>query len=259
MQVALDMMHLKRALAIGREAVEGGADWIEVGTPLLKSEGAEAVRALRKAFPERTIVADMKTMDVGGFEVEIAVKAGADVVTVMGLSDDATISESALTARRYGAKVMVDLMNVPDKVARAKRSAELGASYVCLHVGIDVLFELQSLRRPFFDLRREIGRDDQHADVFFGFRRFDRELDARSLELFDEIGAPPSLVLVEHGQRGLGVGLAPLEQVAENEDEDHGEDHHPEEKRLVLDRQLQVQKSDMPYFLHDRSLPGVRC
>ena len=153
LQVALDMMHLKRALAIGREAVEGGADWVEVGTPLLKSEGAEAVRALRKAFPERTIVADMKTMDVGGFEVEIAVKAGADVVTVMGLSDDATISESALTARRYGAKVMVDLMNVPDKVARAKRSAELGASYVCLHVGID---EQMKARSSPLDLIREV-------------------------------------------------------------------------------------------------------
>ncbi len=155
LQVALDMMHLKRALAIGREAVEGGADWVEVGTPLLKSEGAEAVRALRKAFPERTIVADMKTMDVGGFEVEIAVKAGADVVTVMGLSDDATISESALTARRYGAKVMVDLMNVPDKVARAKRSAELGASYVCLHVGID---EQMKARSSPLDLIKEVVR-----------------------------------------------------------------------------------------------------
>jgi 3-hexulose-6-phosphate synthase / 6-phospho-3-hexuloisomerase len=153
LQVALDMMHLKRALAIGREAVEGGADWVEVGTPLLKSEGAEAVRALRKAFPERTIVADMKTMDVGGFEVEIAVKAGADVVTVMGLSDDATISESALTARRYGAKVMVDLMNVTDKVERAKRSAELGASYVCLHVGID---EQMKARSSSLDLIREV-------------------------------------------------------------------------------------------------------
>jgi 3-hexulose-6-phosphate synthase/6-phospho-3-hexuloisomerase len=137
LQVALDMMHLKRALAIGKEAVEGGADWIEVGTPLIKSEGAEAVRAMRKAFPQHTIVADMKTMDVGAFEVEIAAKAGADVVTVMGLADDATISESVLTARKYGAKVMVDLMNVPDKVGRAKRSAELGAEYVCLHVGID--------------------------------------------------------------------------------------------------------------------------
>ena len=137
LQVALDLMHLKRAVEIARESIEGGADWIEAGTPLIKSEGAECLRSLKKEFPGRTLVADMKTMDVGAFEVEIAAKAGADVVTVLGLSDDGTISESVLTARKYGAAIMVDMINVPDKVTRAKRAEELGASYVCLHVGID--------------------------------------------------------------------------------------------------------------------------
>jgi len=137
LQVALDLMHLKRALEIARESLDGGADWIEAGTPLIKSEGAECLRALKREFPGRTLVADMKTMDVGAFEVEIAAKAGADVVTVLGLSDDGTISESVLAARKYGAAVMVDLINVPDKVSRARRAEELGVSYVCLHVGID--------------------------------------------------------------------------------------------------------------------------
>jgi len=137
LQVALDLMHLKRAMEIAKEAVDGGVDWIEIGTPLLKSEGVEAVRAMKRAYPGYTLVADMKTMDVGGFEVEIAAKAGADIVTVMGLADDSTISESAMVAKRYGAKIMVDLMNVDDKVERARKAAELGASYVCLHVGID--------------------------------------------------------------------------------------------------------------------------
>ncbi|MDH7508723.1 MAG: orotidine 5'-phosphate decarboxylase [Methanomassiliicoccales archaeon] len=137
LQVALDLMHLKRAIEIGKEAVEGGADWIEAGTPLIKSEGAECLRALKREFPGRVLVADMKTMDVGGFEVEIAAKAGADVVTVMGLSDDGTISEAVLTGRKYGTKIMVDLMNVEDKVKRAKEVESLGASFVCLHVGID--------------------------------------------------------------------------------------------------------------------------
>jgi 3-hexulose-6-phosphate synthase/6-phospho-3-hexuloisomerase len=132
LQVALDLMHLKRAVEIGKEAVDGGADWIEAGTPLIKSEGVESIRALKKALPGHVIVADMKTMDVGGFEVEIAAKAGADVITVMGLSDDATIEESSTTARRYGAKVMVDLMNVPDKVARAKEVESLGC-FLRLH------------------------------------------------------------------------------------------------------------------------------
>jgi len=137
LQLALDLMQLSRSIVIAREAVEGGADWIEVGTPLIKSEGAEAVRALRREFPGRKIVADTKTMDVGGFEVEIMAKAGADIITVLGLADDSTVEEAVMAGRKYGAEVMVDMINVPDKVSRAKRVAELGVGYICLHMGID--------------------------------------------------------------------------------------------------------------------------
>src|SRR2546429_4384734 len=137
LQVALDHMHLKRALLAAAEAVEGGADWLEAGTPLIKSEGMEVVRELKKSFPGVTIVAALKTMDTGAFEVEIAAKAGADVITVMGVTDDATILEAVKAARRYGAKIMVDLMRVPDKAARAKQLEALGVDYLNMHVSID--------------------------------------------------------------------------------------------------------------------------
>ena len=137
LQVALDLMHLKRAVEIGQQAVDGGADWIEAGTPLIKSEGVDAIRMLKKTFPGHIIVADMKTMDVGGFEVEIAAKAGADVVSILGLADDSTLHEAVLSARQYGAKIMVDMIGVPDKVERSKKAESLGASYICLHTGID--------------------------------------------------------------------------------------------------------------------------
>ena len=137
LQVALDLIHRERALTIASEAVDGGADWIEAGTPLIKSEGVRVLRELKKAFPEKTIVADMKTIDVGGAEVEIAAKSGADVVVVLGLSSDPTITEAIMTARKYGAKVMVDLFNVPDKVSRAKKLEEMGADLLCVHVGVD--------------------------------------------------------------------------------------------------------------------------
>ena len=116
-QVALDLVLGDRAMQIADEAVIGGAEWIEAGTPLIKSEGVEIIRKLKKAFPRNTIVADMKTIDVGGAEVEMAAKAGADVVVVLGLSSDPTITEAVLSARQYGAKVMVDLFNVKDKAA----------------------------------------------------------------------------------------------------------------------------------------------
>src|SRR6266704_412199 len=137
LQVALDHMHLKRALLAAKEAVDGGADWLEAGTPLVKSEGIEVVRQLKKSFPGKTIVADLKTMDTGAFEVEIAAKAGADVITVMGVTDDATILEAVRAARRYGSKIMVDLMRVADKPTRAKELEKLGVDYLNMHVSID--------------------------------------------------------------------------------------------------------------------------
>ncbi len=137
LQVALDDVNLPRALDYAREAVAGGVDWIEAGTPLIKSEGMEAVRQLKRTFPGHTIVADLKTMDTGAFEVEMAVKAGADTVGVLGASDNATIAEAVKAARKYGAKCYVDLISVMDKVERALTAQELGADYVCMHIGVD--------------------------------------------------------------------------------------------------------------------------
>ena len=150
LQVALDFMHLKRALQAAKEAVQGGADWIEAGTPLIKSEGVQAVRALRKACPGKTLVADLKVMDTGALEVEIAAKAGADVVTVMGVTDDATIAEAVKAARRYGAKIMVDLMRVPNKARRAVQLERLGVDYLNLHVSVD---EQMIARTPLEELK----------------------------------------------------------------------------------------------------------
>ncbi|MGD0249527.1 MAG: 3-hexulose-6-phosphate synthase [Thermoplasmata archaeon] len=144
LQVALDFENLSRALTAGREAVEGGADWVEAGTPLIKSEGLDAVRELKKAFPDRRIVADMKIMDTGAFEVEIAAKAGADLVTVLGAADDDTIAEAVRGGELYGAEVVVDLLGVPDPVGRARRAAELGAAAVCWHVGIDMQMQAKT-------------------------------------------------------------------------------------------------------------------
>ena len=137
LQVALDLLNLHRAVQIADEAIKGGVDWVEAGTPLIKSEGMNVIRKLKKNFPDNTIVADMKTMDVGAFEVEMASKSGADIVIIMGVSDDSTIKEAVRAAQKYGSEIMVDLMSVPDKSKRAKQVQKWGAEYVCLHVSID--------------------------------------------------------------------------------------------------------------------------
>jgi 3-hexulose-6-phosphate synthase/6-phospho-3-hexuloisomerase len=141
LQLALDFVDLHRALGVAREAVKGGADWLEVGTPLLKAEGLEAVRRLRKEFPLATIVCDTKTMDAGRIEMEAAAKAGANVATVLGAAPDATIRECIEAGRNYGIRVAVDLVNVRDPAARAREAAEWGASLVGVHCPIDQQME----------------------------------------------------------------------------------------------------------------------
>lgn len=151
LQVALDFVDLPRALKVAEEAVEGGVDWLEAGTPLIKSEGLQAVRELRTRWPRHTVIADMKTMDAGRAEVEYAAKAGANIVGVLGRASDATIRECVEAGRNYGADIMVDMIQVDDPVSRAMQVEEMGASYIGIHVAID---EQMEGRTPFETLRQ---------------------------------------------------------------------------------------------------------
>ena len=136
-QVALDFLNLDRALRSARQAAEGGAKRLEAGTPLIKSEGLDAVRQLRAEFPDHTIVADLKTMDAGRLEMEAAAKAGADVAVVLGAASESTIRECVEAGRNYGIKIAVDLSGVADAAARAKDVESWGAEEVHVHLPID--------------------------------------------------------------------------------------------------------------------------
>lgn len=139
LQVALDFLNLKRALKVAEEAVKGGVDWLEAGTPLIKSEGLDAIRELRKRFPRVTLVADMKIMDVGRIETEAAAKAGANIVCVLAAASDSTIRECVEAGKNYGAKIEADLIEIKDEDLdrRAKEVEKLGVDYVGVHCAID--------------------------------------------------------------------------------------------------------------------------
>jgi len=136
-QIALDFTELDRALKVADEVMACGDVMLEAGTPLIKSCGLEAVRALRKRFPSAVIVADMKVMDTGRMEAEIAFKAGASIVTVMGNASDGTIREAVRAAENYGGRVLADLMEEAATVRRAKAVEDLGCHIIGTHIPID--------------------------------------------------------------------------------------------------------------------------
>ena len=145
-------MELDRSIQIAKEAVSGGADWIEAGTPLIKSEGMDSVREMKKALPGTRIVADMKTVDTGAMEVEMAANAGADIVAMLATSDNSTIEDALRAAHKYGVQIMMDLLTVPDPVKRSRELDKLGVDYICVHVGIDQ----QMTGRDTIDLLKQI-------------------------------------------------------------------------------------------------------
>lgn len=128
-------------------------DIAEIGTPLLCREGIAAARRFRSAFPNLPLLADMKIVDAGEQEAEIAFQAGCDCVSVLGLAPQETIHGALRAARRNSGEVMIDMLQVPDLVPRARALLALGCHLLCIHTphdlvdtGADPLRELKGLR-----------------------------------------------------------------------------------------------------------------
>jgi 3-hexulose-6-phosphate synthase/6-phospho-3-hexuloisomerase len=158
-QISLDFTSIDRALETARLAVRAGVDWLEAGTPLIISEGMNSIRALRSEFPGVPIVADLKVMDGGSLEAQMAAKAGATHVVVMERSHPETIKAMVLAARDLGVKVMGDNLAASDRVAAAKRLEDLGCDFVVHHIGYDERRGLAAMGKPYpspLDQLREI-------------------------------------------------------------------------------------------------------
>ena len=132
----MDVLTTDDALALAGK-VAPHVDIIELGTPLIKAEGLRAVTAIKQAHPDKIVFADLKTMDAGELEADIAFSAGADLVTVLGTAGDSTIAGAVKAATKHNKGIVVDLIGVADKVTRAREVIALGAVFVEMHAGLD--------------------------------------------------------------------------------------------------------------------------
>jgi len=135
-QIALDTLDESHALHLA-EVTHPYIDILEAGTPLIKSVGIKIVSSLKNKYPDKLVLADMKSSDVGAYEAEMAFKAGADIVTTQGITTLATIESVHKEAERWGRRCEVDMTGVSDIVARTKQLMDSGINLILFHRSID--------------------------------------------------------------------------------------------------------------------------
>jgi len=190
LQLALDLVNIPEAIEVVKE-VEAYIDIVEIGTPVVINEGLRAVKEMKEAFPKLKVLADLKIMDAGGYEVMKASEAGADIITVLGVSDDSTIRGAVEEARKQGRKIMVDMINVKHMEERAQEIDAMGVDYICVHSGYDH----QAAGKNSFEELTAIKRVVKHAKTAIaGGIKLDT--------LPEVVKANPDLVIVGGGITG---------------------------------------------------------
>lgn len=108
---------------------------IEAGTPFIKREGLEGIRALHHAW-DGYIVADLKTLDGAYSEVSMAKQAGAAAATTLGSAPVETLDIFIAACADLGVDSMIDMLGVEDPL-RVVRNLKSPPNVVILHRGRD--------------------------------------------------------------------------------------------------------------------------
>ncbi len=163
LQISLDPPTLEGAKKVIAQIPGSDRIIIEAGTPLIKRYGTRVMQDLRDVSKDAFILADLKTLDVGKVEVDIAYEDTADAVIAAGLAPTETLNKFIHEAKRLGIYGVVDMLNVEDPVRKLKQLKEF-PDVVILHRGIDQetgrtlgLDLIQELRHTFYDKRFLIG------------------------------------------------------------------------------------------------------
>lgn len=136
LQLALDTLDAEEALRLADLAAPY-VNILEAGTPLIKSVGISIVTQLKAAHPDKIVLADLKSSDVGAYEADMAFRAEADIVTTQGITTLATIRQVQREADKWKRRAEVDMTGVKDPVARAREVRDVGVSLVLYHRSID--------------------------------------------------------------------------------------------------------------------------
>ena len=159
LQISLDIPDLGRNKKIVASLPRSDRIILELGTPLIKRYGTKVISELREVAKNIFFVADLKTLDVGKVEVDLAYEETADAVVAAGLAPIETLNAFIHEAKRLGIYAAVDMLNMEDPVKKLRMLKEF-PDIIVLHRGIDQetgrtlgLELIQELRQTFKDSR----------------------------------------------------------------------------------------------------------
>jgi len=144
LQLSFELSDLDRALAIAHE-VHQYADLFEIGSLLIGHHGIAAVRRFRDAFPEKTLLANIKIVDRPKSFVDAYAQAGANWVTVLAGTTESVIHRACRTAHDHNMKVMLDLIDASSLGQAALEAKSLGVDTLLFHKPIEQENELAFL------------------------------------------------------------------------------------------------------------------
>ncbi|MHA1651437.1 MAG: bifunctional 5,6,7,8-tetrahydromethanopterin hydro-lyase/3-hexulose-6-phosphate synthase [Candidatus Helarchaeota archaeon] len=151
LQIALDIPNKNQVIKIIQELPKSDRIILEIGTPLLKHYGTQLIGELRKIVKDSFIIADLKTLDVGKVEVDLAFEETADAVVASGLASIQTLDKFIYEAQRVGIYSFVDLMDVDAPLEKLKKLKQL-PDLVIIHRAIDT----EETEKPKWDLIKEV-------------------------------------------------------------------------------------------------------
>ncbi|ETO40506.1 D-arabino-3-hexulose 6-phosphate formaldehyde lyase [Fructilactobacillus florum 8D] len=137
LQLAIDLEDIDGAINL-IEKTQESVDIVEYGTPLVINFGLEGLAKIRNRFPNLTLLADVKIMDVASYEVSQAFKYGADITTILGVAEDQSIRDAIKVAHQAKKELLVDMIGVHDVARRAREIDQMGADYIATHTGYDL-------------------------------------------------------------------------------------------------------------------------
>lgn len=136
LQIALDAPSLEGAKKVLEQLPGSDRIIIEVGTPLIKRYGTRVINDLRQVAKDKFMIADLKTLDVGKVEADIAYEDTADAVVAAGLAPPETLDATIHEAKRLGIYGIVDMLNVENVLEKLQSLKEF-PDVIILHRGID--------------------------------------------------------------------------------------------------------------------------